>query len=79
MTKPCEVCLHPVGGGGNRHAKDNHPPMFKGPRSERRRRKYTEARRRNGKGADFRFQRGVAVAGVGGSKAASHRKKNAIA
>ncbi len=67
--KNCEECGFPVSGGGNRHAAGRHVP--RGKRGDRYRSLY--AKRETRIVAQSFDTRGVSVAGVGGSKAASHR------
>lgn len=69
----CIDCGYPVSGGGNRHAADRH--VLSGRRGERWLHRNAREKARKERAADmYGIVRGVAAVGVGGSKAASHRK-----
>lgn len=69
----CVDCGYSVSGGGNRHAADRH--VISGRRGERWLHRKSREKARKQRAADMDgIVRGVSVAGVGGSKAASHRR-----
>ncbi len=80
MKKFCALeCGHLVGGGGDRHGKFSCPPHRgdRGGRHERARARQKTAQ--NATGVDpLGVTRGIAVAGVGGGKAKSHRQKKSL-
>lgn len=70
--KKCIECGHPVGGGGNRHAKDHcprKPGIYGGSRMEK------MLKRREEKKQAKKIKRGVPVAGTGAGAAEQEEKQ----
>lgn len=74
--KKCVDCGFPVSGGGNRHAADRH--VIRDRRGERWVHRRSREKARKQRAADMAgIDRGAAVAGTSGSKAATHRRGRA--